>query len=317
MEKLKAFMAQWADGGDYIDAHTSGSTGTPKHIRLLKSDMRASARATIAFFGLDAGSTIGMALSADYIAGKMMAVRAAECGARLVPLPVSNDINLDGFDGVFDLLAIVPTQMPSFAAHPQYAAKVRNLLVGGAPPSAAMCRTLADAGYTVWISYGMTETCSHVALARGDDADRVFTAMPGVTFSADGAGRLVIEAPAFSFGTLVANDVVEIVSPVSFRWRGRADDAINSGGLKFFPEELEALYRPALGATEYCVYGIDDSKWGTAVALAVVGADPTEVEARLKSCVTDRRSLPKLIRRVNALPRNANGKLCRHLLCRE
>ncbi|MDE6157850.1 MAG: AMP-binding protein, partial [Muribaculaceae bacterium] len=314
VEDLNVFLSQWHDGRDYIEACTSGSTGRPKHVCLPKSDMRASARATIAFFGLDTASTVAMALSADFIAGKMMAVRAAECGARLLQLPVSNIVDLEGVEGDIDLLAIVPSQMQSFAARPHYASRVRNLLVGGAPPEADMCRRLTEAGYRVWISYGMTETCSHVALARGDDPERVFRAMPGVTFDTEVDGRLVIVAPAFSFGRLVANDVVELLSPTSFRWKSRADDVINSGGLKFFPDELEALYRTYLGDMEFCVYGAPDGKWGTVVALAVVGADADSVAAILRRGITDHRRLPKLIRTVEVLPRNANGKLCRRLL---
>lgn len=315
VEELSAFMEQWRDGSDYIEAHTSGSTGRPKQIWLLKADMRASARATIAFFGLGTSSTVAMALSTDYIAGKMMAVRAAECGARLVQLPVSNNIVLDDFEGVIDLLAVVPSQMQAFADKPRYSAKVRNLLVGGASPSREMCRRLCDAGYKVWISYGMTETCSHVALAAGDDDERIFRAMPGISFSADPTGRLVIEAPSFSFGRLVTNDVADILTPFSFRWRGRADDVINSGGLKFFPDELEALYRPYMGTLEYCVYSRPDAKWGEAIALAVVGGDVHDIAEVLRAGVADHRRLPKHIRIVEALPRTANGKLYRRGLC--
>lgn len=63
----KEFIDEWRDSRLYVVAHTSGSTGTPKEIRLLKSDMRASAKATLQFFGICENSTLYLPLSPDYI----------------------------------------------------------------------------------------------------------------------------------------------------------------------------------------------------------------------------------------------------------
>lgn len=312
MERVDDFINQWRDDSATISAHTSGSTGTPKHIELLKSDMQASALATNTFFGINEQSTIGMALSVDYIAGKMMVVRALLSGARLAALPVSNEINLGDFDGTIDLLAIVPTQIPNFIRHPEYVHKVRNLLIGGAAPSADDCSALNKLGYTFYISYGMTETCSHVALAKGDDCDRIFHAMPGISFATTDDSRLIINAPAFSFKELTTNDVVQLISPLSFIWRGRADGVINSGGLKLMPEELETLYAPALIGLRYYVSHTDDTKWGQAVALIVEGEISTdEIAAKIAESVADHRRHPKSIFCIKCLPEAANGKIKR------
>lgn len=312
MAQLDDFINQWRSDCATISAHTSGSTGTPKHIELLKSDMRASAMATNTFFGINEQSTIGMALSVDYIAGKMMVVRAKLSGARLVALPVSNNINLSDFDGIIDLLAIVPTQISNFIHHPEYVHKVRNLLIGGAAPSADDCSALIKLGYTFYISYGMTETCSHVALAKGDDNKRIFCAMPGISFATTNDSRLIINAPAFSFKKLTTNDVVQLISPISFIWRGRADGAINSGGLKLMPEELEALYAPALSGHRYYVSHTDDTKWGQAVALIIEGCVSTdEIADQIAEIVADHRRRPKRIFCIERLPEAANGKIRR------
>lgn len=313
MARIDDFLNEWADSKDYIVAHTSGSTGTPKEIQLLKSDMRTSAHATNEFFGIGSASVIGMALSTDYIAGKMMAVRALESGARLLPLPVGLKIELDGVSEAIDLLAIVPSQMHNFIDKPHYASKVRNLLIGGAAPSAEQCRALAALGYKVFISYGMTETRSHVALARGDDSERTFHAMPGISFGVSDDDRLIIDCPRFSFKRLTTNDVVELLSPTSFRWRGRSDGAINSGGIKFFPEELEALYSPLLPGLKFYVSSLPDEKWGQAATLVVEGRqhDTAQIAEALKAAIADHRRLPKHIITVEAIPTTANGKIRR------
>lgn len=311
-DPIEVFKAEFVNGADYVSAHTSGSTGKPKDIKLLKSDMLASAAATNAFFGIGENDTVGMALSVDYIAGKMMVVRAMLANAKLRPLPVSNAVELPA-DCRYKLLAIVPSQMQAFINHPEYAERVENLLVGGASPSAELCRTLSELGYKVWISYGMTETCSHVALANGADVERIYNAVDGISFNISNDERLIIDCPRFSFKRLETNDVVELLSKHSFKWRGRADGVINSGGLKFFPEELEALFAPAMGATAYYVCGVPDDKWGTAIGLVYEGtdADAARVASAVEACVSDRRRLPKHYIAVEKLPRTSNGKIIR------
>lgn len=311
MASVEDFRREWLSESTSVEAHTSGSTGIPKTILLCKDDMRASARATISFFGLTSDSVIASPLSVDYIAGKMMVVRACEASCRLIELPVSNEIHIPEDVPYIDLMPVVPTQIASLLSQPELAGKVRNVLVGGAAPSDEDCRRLSETGYQVYISYGMTETCSHIALARGNDSARVFRAMPGVTFSTDCDNRLIINAPAFTFGTLKTNDIVELVSPTEMKWRGRADGVINSGGIKLLPEELEALYSPYLADRQYFVKGVADSRWGSAVAL-VIEAEEAECESianLLRDNITDHRRLPKHIIAVDSLPRTANGKI--------
>lgn len=305
------FIAEWLSAAPFVVAHTSGSTGAPKQIRLLKSDMIASARATNAFFGLGPGSLAALPLSAEYIAGKMMIVRGIVGGYKVVQLPVSNTIVLPDDGSVFDILPIVPSQAPGLLAHPQYARRIRNLLVGGAMPDADVLRRLCRAGFNAWISYGMTETCSHVALARADDASLTFRAMPGVSFATAGGGRLVVRAPAFSFGELTTNDVVELRGPGAFRWRGRADNVINSGGLKLHPEELERLYAPFLPGRAFYVAGRPDRKWGRVAALVVEGdIDGDAIMTTLRRNIPHR-LCPKRLEAVPAIPRTPNGKIKR------
>ena len=310
MATVESFLKEWRDGSDYIVAHTSGSTGTPKEIHLLKSDMRASAMATNAFFGIGPKSVLGIALSADYIAGKMMAVRAEIAGCRLCAMNPSNRLL---YHSRIDLMAIVPSQIASFVSHPEMAALTGALLIGGGAPSAADCRALVGLGYKVYISYGMTETCSHVALADGADDERIFKAMPGISFGTSDDGRLIVHCPNFSFGMLQTNDLVELLSPVSFRWRGRADGVINSGGIKLVPEELEALYAPFLPGIRFYVTSSPHPLWGEAVVLVLEGTPEVaaEVESCLRNAVADHRRLPKEFIAVERLPAASNGKIRR------
>lgn len=314
MATVEDFTQEWLSDSTVIKAHTSGSTGKPKDILLNKADMRASARATNAYFGIEASSVLASPLSVDYIAGKMMVVRACEAGCRLIELPVSNEIKIPcGIDRI-DLLPIVPSQINSLLEQAHLSGVIRNVLIGGAPPSAEDCHRLTLAGYKAFISYGMTETCSHVALARADEPRRIFHAMPGVSFDVDPDNRLIINASGFTFKSLLTNDVVTLLSPTAMEWRGRADGIINTGGLKLLPEELETLYSEVLSGREYYVKGVDDRQWGTAVAMVIVAreSEKEELQRRLRTSIADHRLLPKYIIAVDNLPRTSNGKIKRH-----
>lgn len=311
--KIEEFRREWASDSDFIVAHTSGSTGVPKQICLLKDDMIASARATVRFFRLNAGSRIAAALSPDYIAGKMMIVRSMVCGCELVEIGVERSPDLSGALPL-DLFAVVPAQIDGLISRPAMLSTVRNVLIGGAPMTKDQRSKVVASGMTAWESYGMTETCSHVALRPVVEDESVpFVAMPGISFGTDSRGCLRIFSESFSWRELVTNDCVELIDSSHFRWEGRYDNVIISGGLKLHPEVLEKEYAPAIGNREFYVCGRPDPKWGTVAVLVVEGPVMQGLDVEIAAVVTDRRHLPKDIIFKENLKRTANGKIIREL----
>ncbi len=302
---LSDFKAEWLHSKPYIEAHTSGSTGAPKQIKLLKADMRASARATNERFHIRSSSVLGIPLDFDYIAAKMMAVRAWEADCRLEVLSVSNQLVIPT---PLSLLSVVPSQVDSLLKQPELATRIDNIIIGGGPLAPSKEKQLIEAGFTAHCSYGMTETCSHVALRSiGQD---YYTAMPGISFSLDSRNCLVITAPAFSFGTLVTNDMVELLDSTSFRWLGRADNVIISGGIKMHPEQIEAVYTPYIQQPFY-IKGIPDDKWGQALCLVVEATEPDDtILPKLKQHI-EHKFLPKKMVFISEIPKAQNGKIRR------
>lgn len=312
------FIEEWNNEEAYVVAHTSGSTGKPKEIQLSKADMRISAQATNSFFGIDRSSTLLCPLSASYIAGKMMLVRAMEAGCTIIMCPPSNEPFSDWADelSAVSLACMVPSQLPSLLASTYSGPSIEKLIIGGAPLSPSMEQSMLDTPIDAYATYGMTETCSHVALRKLGQP--FYQALPGINFTLDARGCLVIEAPQFSFGTLTTNDMVEPAETDSlgrfstFRWLGRADNAINSGGVKFHPEELERLLEPYL-RVPFFIHSIPHEKWGETVALTVEeGSGLTEAEL-FEVCrrVLPRYAQPKLITTLSSLPRTSSGKILR------
>jgi O-succinylbenzoic acid--CoA ligase len=307
----EAFLSVWRDDGPTVLAHTSGSTGAPKRIELLKVDMRESAKATCCCFGITSESKLLLPLSADYIAGKMMIVRAEIADAELIVETPSNNPLVDDY-GMIDLMAVVPSQLDALFTNPRLNI-VRNIIVGGAPLSPqqeSRCRALAT---HVYATYGMTETCSHVALRDVSSGDLLYRALPGISFSADMRGCLVIEAPLFSFKRLATNDIVRLDGPYAFQWLGRIDNVVNSGGVKLHPEIIEQNIAVAVNAPFY-VIGRPSQQWGEELVMYVEGAnvDVKAIRNAIQSLLS-KYEMPKEIIVVLKFERTSSGKIVRKI----
>ncbi|MDE6269452.1 MAG: AMP-binding protein [Muribaculaceae bacterium] len=184
------FLKEWYSDTDFVVVHTSGSTGKPKEIRLPKVDMLRSARATVEYFELTSRSSVASLLPMSSIATRMAVVRSIVAGCRYIEMPVANDFIV--YEHI-DLLSVGPSQTDCLIQHPEFTKRIGAVMVGGAPLGATRREGLIKAGYRVWESYGMTETCSNVALRKIEDD--MFHANEGISFSIDGRGCLFIHAP--------------------------------------------------------------------------------------------------------------------------
>ncbi|MCH5319032.1 MAG: AMP-binding protein [Paramuribaculum sp.] len=311
------FFKEWFNESSFVLAHTSGSTGSPKNIRLSKEDMMLSARATCDFFSINSDSTLFCPLSTDYIAGKMMIVRALVSGARLIMSKPSNILNIDYTDSI-DLLPIVPSQIQSLltAAHLSH---IRNVIVGGAPICLEQRKKLMEAPFQTFSTYGMTETCSHIALGTVTLDRPIYHALPGITFSVTEESCLIIESPQYSFSPLITKDIVDLIDSRSFLWKGRADNVINSAGVKIHPEEIEAEILPVLSQfksiKDYYITKRPSSKWGEEMILVLESDEPIDKDSvmiLIREIMTDKKKMPKEIIVLTSFRRTANGKVLRY-----
>ena len=183
------FIAQWHDGSDTVEVHTSGSTGTPKVMLVDKRRMLASARMTCDFLGLKSGDTALLCMSVDFIAGKMMVVRAMERGLRLMTVkPSSHPLAMPDFTDEMgkklDFAAMVPMQVYSSLQVPrerEILGNIRHIIIGGGPLDTSLESELRGFENAIWHSYGMTETLSHSAMSlrwsRAHSASRYWDAL--------------------------------------------------------------------------------------------------------------------------------------------
>jgi O-succinylbenzoic acid--CoA ligase len=231
------FISEWLDENDFITVKTSGSTGTPKEIKLQKKHVFNSANATVTYFDLRENTKALLCLPSEYIAGKMMLVRAMIAGWYLhTTSPEKNP--LENSDENFNFTAMVPYQVFHSLKDLH---KVKKLIVGGGAVPLELEQQLQKVNTQVFATYGMTETISHIAVRplNGSEKSAVFSALPKVNFSQTENDCLQIHAPEISEETVATNDVVELISPTSFKFLGRIDNMINTGGVKVHPEDIE------------------------------------------------------------------------------
>lgn len=238
---LFSFLKEWFDESETISVKTSGSTGDPRPILLNKSAMRASANLTCDYFGLRPSDRALLCLSADYIAGKMMLVRAIERGLHLIAVSPQG-CPLSSITETVQFAAMVPLQVQR-CLDEQCLDRTEQLLIGGAAPSNQLLQSLQNSRTACYISYGMTETMSHVALRRlnGEGASLWYEGLNGIHFSLDRRGCLFIDAAPLGIENIQTNDLCALRDEHHFRWLGRVDFVINSGGIKIIPEQIELL----------------------------------------------------------------------------
>ena len=231
--------------------------------------MVASARATGAFFDLPEDSTALLCLSPDYIAGKMMLVRALVLGWQLdVMAPLKNP--LEAINKSYDFTAMVPMQVFHSLEHLH---RIKKLIIGGGRISAHLEQALESSTTEAFATFGMTETITHIAARRlatkvySKKEDR-YRVLPGVHVSSDNRGCLLIDAPKISVETVRTNDLVTLHSDQEFSWLGRYDSIINSGGIKVIPEAVEDKISH-LVSNRFFVTGLPDKVLGERVVLIV------------------------------------------------
>ena len=130
------------------------------------------------------------------------------------------------------------TPMQAANCSTQSLAQFSHILIGGAAISLSVEEKLNNLPHTLcYETYGMTETASHIAVRIIGQAS-YFTPQKGVRLSAND-GQLCISIDELKI-RLQTEDLVAFYGK-QFEIKGRADHAINTGGIKVFPKDIEPI----------------------------------------------------------------------------
>lgn len=304
---VHSFIKEWENEQNFIEVKTSGSTGIPKIIQLKKAHCIISAKNTLSFLSLRENDAALLCLSMETIAGKMMVIRSIVGNLKLfVTDPTSNPLEL--IDSPIQFSAMVPLQVDKIlGTNPLLFNQLDQLIIGGGPVSTHLIENLKNIHYTAYQTFGMTETISHVALRKiGEITETYYTALPSVSFE-EKDQQLIIHYPGVLSEALITNDLVELISKKTFKWLGRTDFIINSGGVKINPEEVESKLSNVI-KFPFFIAGIPDDRLGSKVILVLESLQKTNLNKEELKQFLSPFSIPKLVFYCENFERTKSGK---------
>jgi malonyl-CoA/methylmalonyl-CoA synthetase len=232
----------------------------------------------------------------------------------------------------------VPTMYHRLAEHADAGAldALRLCVSGSAPLPASLHERLEKVtGQRVLERYGMTETL--MLVSNPYRAERrpgsVGWPLPGVELRLEGEpAEIQVRGPnvfdgyweqpganASAFtedGWFRTGDLGAIDADGYLQITGRAKELIISGGYNVYPREVEDVLREHPLIDEVAVVGEESEEWGERIVAYVVVKQPVDLEA-VRNFVGDQLAPykhPRALHTVDALPRNALGKVQKHRL---
>ncbi len=335
-------------------AYTSGTTGRSKGALLTHRNTLSNARSVTEAWQWTANDHLLHMLPLFHTHGLMVGIhgtllRGASCELHR---HFNARIALDRLmTGEFSLFFGVPTMYTRLIAEAASSGKrpppLRLCVSGSGPLSPA---TFADFerlfGQRILERYGMTETIMNLTNPvdgerrpgtvggpfSGQEA-RIVDLKTRQPLGRDEIGEIEVRGPHVfagylnqpaataecfdSEGWFRTGDLGQVSVDGYFTITGRARELIISGGYNIYPREVEEAIQACPGVAEAAVFGLPDLEFGERVCAAVVRSDPALTAAAI---VEHCRALlagykkPKRVFFVEALPRNAMGKVQKHAL---
>ncbi len=318
---LETFFQLLVKNNGSLEVKTSGTTGIPKTMRIGREDLVQSARLTAETFGLQENDRVLHCVPSNFIAGKMMLVRAMALGLDMHIMNPRGSVlgNLNTEDR-FRFAAMIPVQLHRAIQEERERVErqFEMILLGGGPVSMALAEDVRELNVQVFQGYGSTETVTHVAMRRlnGPTRSDRYHAIGKVHFGQDDRGCLIVYTPHLSTRAHITNDLVDLVDEHTFRWRGRFDNVILTGGKKVFPEQLEERTGGLLPYPHFFM-PIPDDRLGQAIALVIETQeeDPNVVNEVIEilTRVLDPHEMPRRISATRMIQRTKTGKMIRRI----
>jgi len=265
-EILEKLETAWTNGESTFELFTSGSTGRPKKQELKRELLIWSAEQTRKHFIQSSSLKQLIVLPLTKAGGFMQWVRSKVWDAEIdVLAPCANPMLT--YHGDARIVSLTPHQLFHILEAKESTerlSKFETVLIGGAPLSNAfenkILKTLPKVHFVH--TFGMTETYSHFAgRTLGEEH---YLCIDETQIRTTNEDQLEISNPTTEFQWLNTRDRVEIIRENTFKWLGRSDFTINSGGLKIQIEDIEAQIceQFQLPENEFCCWYEEDQALG-------------------------------------------------------
>lgn len=333
--------------------YTSGTTGRPKGALLSHGNLLWNAINSTHAHDLHSGDRVLTNLPMFHAGGlTLQSLPALHAGATLIIRRrfTPDDTFAAMEESRPTLYLSVPSALQQMVDHARFVAadlsSLRMIMTGSAPVPEVLIRTFLARGIALGQIYGCTESTGVTVYTRRDEVveavgfagrpaihvDVQVVDLDGQPVSAGEPGEIAVRGPTVFNGYwgqpeasaecrrgdwLLTGDIGRFDARGFLRIEDRRKDMIISGGYNVYPAEIEAVLAECPLLAEAAVVGRPDPKWGEVpVVFAVAregGHDASAVAAFLAGRLAKYKQ-PAAIRFVQALPRNATGKVQKYRL---
>ena len=330
--------------------YTSGTTGRSKGAMLTHGNLASNARALKELWAFSSGDVLLHALPIFHIHGLFVALHVAMLSgcAMLFHRAFDADAVLRAFPKASVMMG-VPTFYTRLLAHDRFrkeeAAHMRLFISGSAPLTTEIFNAFeARTGHRILERYGMSEAgmIASNPLDGARIAGTVGFALPGVSVrtadadNPDAPAEVEVKGPnvfkgywrnpektaeAFTQdGYFKTGDIGALDAEGRLSLVGRAKDLIIAGGYNIYPKEIEQVLDALPGVAESAVIGVPHPDMGEGVVAVIVAEKDPPEEDQFNEAINEaiqalaRFKRPRKFFHIDALPRNAMGKVQKHLL---
>ncbi len=321
--------------------YTSGTTGVSKGAVLSHGNFAANAASLLAYWKINRSDRLLLPLPLFHVHGLGNGIHcwlASGCRMRLLE-------RFDHRTAAAEMLEFQPTLffgVPTIYVRLLDVARdnaraigtaIRLFVSGSAPLAPQVLEEFrALFGHTILERYGMTETLMITSNPYEGErrAGTVGLPLPGVSLRLTD-GELYVCGPnvfagywkreeatrdAFVDGYFRTGDLATCSDDGYYTLVGRKSDLIVSGGFNIYPREIEEFLAEQPEVAEAAVVGVPDRLRGEVpLAYVVAGGalDPAALEQKCRAALASFK-VPRAFIVVDKLPRNAMGKIQKHLL---
>jgi malonyl-CoA/methylmalonyl-CoA synthetase len=321
--------------------YTSGTTGASKGAVLTHNNFAANAITLLTCWQISAADRFLLALPLFHVhalGNGLHCWLASGCRMRLLERFEHQKAAATFLDFRPTLFFGVPTiyvRMLDIApeAAREIGAAMRLFVSGSAPLPAQVLEAFRERfGHTILERYGMSETLMNISNPYLGErrAGSIGLPLPGVSVKLVD-GELYLRGPnvfagywrreeatraAFDDGWFRTGDLAACSPDGYYTLSGRKSDLIISGGFNIYPREIEEFLQEQEEVAEAAVVGAPDPVRGEVPVAYVVlkcAIDAADLEARCRAQFASFK-VPRDFKLVTSLPRNAMGKIQKHLL---
>jgi malonyl-CoA/methylmalonyl-CoA synthetase len=321
--------------------YTSGTTGASKGAILTHNNFAANAITLLTCWQITSADRLLLVLPLFHVHGLGNGLHcwlASGCRMRLLERFDQHAASATFLDFQPTLFFGVPTiyvrllDLPAETAR-EIGARMRLFVSGSAPLPAHLLQSFRERfGHTILERYGMSENLMDISNPYIGERrpGSVGLPLPGVRVRLVD-GEIQLKGPnvfagywrredatrdSFDDGWFKTGDLADVSPDGYYTLRGRKSDLIISGGFNIYPREIEEFLQEQPEIAEAAVCGRADPVRGEIPVAFVVlksAVDAAELESRCRTQFASFK-IPRAFHTVEKLPRNAMGKVQKHLL---